>query len=71
MAVPLLVGRRPELNPLIVEFVSCAGMHGDANVDWVALWFPWVTVGEKRIGVSDRHEERLGRSYSGSRRSSP
>lgn len=70
MAVPLLVGRRPELNPLMVEFVSCAGMHGDANVDWVALWFPWVTRG-KESGVSDRYVERRGRGHSGSRRSSP
>lgn len=24
--------------------LSCAGMHGDANVDCVAVWFPSVTV---------------------------
>ena len=43
IAVPLPAGRKPELNPLIVIFVSCAGMHGEANVDWIALWFPCVT----------------------------
>ena len=54
--MPLPAGRKPELNPLIVIFVSCAGMHGEANVDWIALWFPCVT-GESRNrqhGFEDR-----------------
>lgn len=47
IAVPLTVSRKPELKPFIVEFVSCAGMHGPANVDWIAVWLPCVT--EKEI----------------------
>lgn len=44
-AVPLIVLRKPELKPLIVMSVSCAGMHGDAKVLWITVWLPCVTRG--------------------------
>ena len=43
IAVPFTVSRKPGSKPLIVIFVSCAGMHGDANVLCVTVWFPRVT----------------------------
>ena len=43
IAVPFTVSRKPESKPLMVMFVSCAGMHGDANVLCVTVWFPCVT----------------------------
>ena len=48
MAVPLPASRKPELKPFTVMFVSCAGMQGVANSDWIAEWLPWVTVSEER-----------------------
>lgn len=40
IAVPLSVGRKPESKPLIVIFVSWAGIQGTAKVDWVTEWLP-------------------------------
>lgn len=41
--VPDWVFRKPESKPLMVTFVSCAGIQGLSKVDWVAVWFPIVT----------------------------
>ena len=51
MAVPLPASRKPELKPFTVMFVSCAGMQGVANSDWIAEWLPWVTVRREGEGV--------------------
>ena len=59
IAVPFTVSRKPELKPLIVAFVSCAGIHGLANVDWIAVWFPIVTVGVHAL-VHDRLAWSIG-----------
>jgi hypothetical protein len=40
--VPLPAERRLLSKPFMVMFVSWAGMHGAAKVDWVAEWLPWV-----------------------------
>ena len=60
----LPASRKPELKPFTVMFVSCAGMQGVANSDWIAEWLPWVTVSEERewlVGEWMRDEWRRGR----------
>ena len=44
IALKLPALRKLESNPLRVMLKSCSGMQGAANVDCVAVWFPWVTV---------------------------
>ena len=41
-------GRKPEMKPLMVGSISCAGTHGNSNVDWIAVWLPWVTEAKTR-----------------------
>ena len=52
--VPGRVFRKPESNPLMVTFVSCAGMQGSLKVDSVAVWFPVATVVLIRLRLTDR-----------------
>lgn len=52
-AVPGSVYRKPESKPLIETFVSCAGIQGLSNVDWVAVWFPFVTTVMIRMMTTD------------------
>jgi hypothetical protein len=61
MALMLPASRKDESKPLMVMFVSCALMQGEANVDWVAVWLPSVTVCE---GVRFVRVKRERRPYS-------
>jgi hypothetical protein len=59
--VPLLVSRKLESNPFIVESVSWAGIQGEEKVDWVAVWLPWVTICmiKRRVEHRGRCEENV------------
>ena len=50
IALKLPASRKLESNPLRVTLKSCRGMQGAANVDCVAVWFPWVTVERGKYG---------------------
>jgi len=59
--VPLPAGRKDVSKPLMEASVKWAAVQGEANVDWVAVWLPLVTVGE---GVSEVLVARERGTYS-------
>lgn len=62
IAVKLPASLKPEWKPFTVGSTWFAGIHGEANKAWIAVWFPWVTNTECKgqpVGT-----ERTRRTYS-------